>query len=86
MKIAVFLLNWKCAAKSPRVSPQNSTALDPLRKEEERKTKDNIEEDSRKRDENHEALLGVIELTRLTQDRQGWRSFVAALHTTGCNG
>ena len=25
-------------------------------------------------------------LTRLAQDRQGWRSFVAALHTTGCNG
>lgn len=25
-------------------------------------------------------------LTRLAQDRQKWRNFVAALHTTGCNG
>ena len=25
-------------------------------------------------------------LTRLAQERRGWRSFVAALHTTGCNG
>ena len=24
-------------------------------------------------------------LTRLAQDRQRWRNFVAALHTTGCN-
>ena len=32
---------------------------DPWLKEEERKTKDNMEENSRKWDENHEALLGV---------------------------
>ena len=25
-------------------------------------------------------------LTRLAQDRHRWRNFVAALHTTGCNG
>ena len=25
-------------------------------------------------------------LARLAQDRQGWRNFVAALHTTGCKG
>ena len=50
-------MDWK----SPTVNHQNSAALDPWRKEEERKTKDNMEEDSRKRDEKHEALLGVID-------------------------
>ena len=40
----------------------NSTALDPCQKEEEMKTKDNMEEDSRTRDENHDALLGVIDV------------------------
>ena len=54
-------VDWASTAKSPTINRQNSTALDFWQKEEERKTKDNMEEDSRKWEENHEALLGVID-------------------------
>ena len=53
--------DWTCATKRPTVNHQNSTALNLWQKDEERKTKDNMEEDSRKQDEKHEALLGVID-------------------------
>ena len=87
MSIVIVLtlaLHWARAAQGCQLCHQSCSALDSKGKAEEWSTKDNLAKASGSGNEDHEPHLGYHPDAGL--DRQGWRSFVAALDASWRDG
>ena len=68
-----------CFAERTTGNHQKGTSMDARREEKQRKTENNLEKNSRERDESHAALLGFID--EAGSGHRCWDDFAAAIHT-----